>query len=236
MNEPIGERLKRAREERHFTIQQAAEITRIRPHYLEALERGDLSAIPSTAQARGFLRIYADFLGLKPDEFVPIARPPEIQPVSEPPPSQADLPAAPVESTSSSASTDAAKPRRNFLSSLRDRFTRRVPTQASVPPSAASEPESIQSLAREAESFVPVRSREELSAPVTSSVEKATPQTGSKVVGTSVKGKRISGKKAGVGKPAVQSKATKKPVSKTNGSSESDGDRRTTPKKKVKVK
>lgn len=60
----IGEQLKQAREARKLTIKQSVQATRIRSYYLEALEADDLSAIPSPAQARGFLRLYAEYLGL----------------------------------------------------------------------------------------------------------------------------------------------------------------------------
>lgn len=60
----IGEQLKQTREARKLTIKQAVQATRIRSCYLEALESDDLSAIPSPVQARGFLRLYAEYLGL----------------------------------------------------------------------------------------------------------------------------------------------------------------------------
>ncbi len=64
MSDSIGARLRQARELRRLTIQQVSETTRLRAHYLQALESDDYSAIPSAAQARGFLRIYAEFLEL----------------------------------------------------------------------------------------------------------------------------------------------------------------------------
>lgn len=65
MPETLGQRLKLARQDHHrLSIEQAAEATRIRPHYLQALEADDYSVIPSAPQARGFLRNYAEFLGL----------------------------------------------------------------------------------------------------------------------------------------------------------------------------
>jgi cytoskeletal protein RodZ len=64
MPETIGQRLKLARQDRRLTIEKAAEATRIRPHYLQALEADDYSVMPSAPQARGFLRNYADFLDL----------------------------------------------------------------------------------------------------------------------------------------------------------------------------
>ena len=68
MAESIGSTLKQRREARHLSIEQAAEQTRLRKYYLQALENDDLSAIPSMVQARGFLRIYTEFLGLNLDE------------------------------------------------------------------------------------------------------------------------------------------------------------------------
>ena len=71
MKESIGALLRRTRELRRLSIAQVSESTRVRSHYLQALESDDLSAMPSTAQARGFLRNYAEFLGLEIDELVP---------------------------------------------------------------------------------------------------------------------------------------------------------------------
>ncbi len=71
MTETIGMRLREAREKRHLSLQQVSDTTKLRTHYLQALESDDLSAIPSSAQARGFLRIYAEFLGLNVTEIIP---------------------------------------------------------------------------------------------------------------------------------------------------------------------
>ena len=60
----IGQRLKEAREEQRLTIEKAFEATRIRVQYLQALEADDLSLMPSPVQARGYLRNYAEYLGL----------------------------------------------------------------------------------------------------------------------------------------------------------------------------
>ena len=82
MSESVGAKLKQARELRRFTLEQVAETTRIRPHYLQALENDDHSAIPSAAQARGFLRIYADFLELNLADMMPFASQSEPVPVA----------------------------------------------------------------------------------------------------------------------------------------------------------
>lgn len=68
--EDLGQRLREAREQLGITLEEAERATRIRTHHLEALERGDLEALPSPVQARGFLGNYADFLGLDVDEIL----------------------------------------------------------------------------------------------------------------------------------------------------------------------
>jgi cytoskeleton protein RodZ len=62
----IGETLRQRRQENKLSLEQVAQQTRIRLHYLEALEAGNLDQIPSSAQARGFLRTYAQFLKIDP--------------------------------------------------------------------------------------------------------------------------------------------------------------------------
>ncbi len=47
-----------------LTLEKVFESTRIRVQYLQALEEDDLSVMPSPVQARGYLRNYAEFLGL----------------------------------------------------------------------------------------------------------------------------------------------------------------------------
>jgi len=60
----IGQQLRQAREARKLSLEQAAQATRIRVHYLQALEAGELNRLPSQAQARGFLRVYGGYLGV----------------------------------------------------------------------------------------------------------------------------------------------------------------------------
>jgi cytoskeleton protein RodZ len=64
MTQTIGQRLKAEREEKHLTLEKVFEATRIRVQYLQALEADDLSVMPSPVQARGYLRNYAEYLGL----------------------------------------------------------------------------------------------------------------------------------------------------------------------------
>ncbi len=60
----IGQALRATREERGLTLEQASAVTRVRPLYLQALENDEMDLLPSAVQARGYLRLYADFLGL----------------------------------------------------------------------------------------------------------------------------------------------------------------------------
>ncbi|MGE5249077.1 MAG: RodZ domain-containing protein [Bacteroidota bacterium] len=64
MSETLGQQLKQARENKKLSLEEASEATHIRLHYLQALEADDFSVMPSSAQARGFLRNYAGFLGV----------------------------------------------------------------------------------------------------------------------------------------------------------------------------
>jgi cytoskeleton protein RodZ len=64
MSEKIGQQLRETRLGLEISLEQAAEETRIRIHYLKSLENGDFEQLPSKAHERGFLRAYAEYLGL----------------------------------------------------------------------------------------------------------------------------------------------------------------------------
>ncbi len=128
MDESIGAKLKHARELRRLTLQQVSETTKVRPHYLQALENDDLSAISSAAQARGFLRIYADFLGLDTAELVPVRGVAEPVPLSQPP-----MPSADTSPTLEQQRVSKSKPERSgLLGNLLNRFTRRTEEDTAV--------------------------------------------------------------------------------------------------------
>ncbi len=155
MSESIGSTLKQRREARHLSIEQVAEQTRVRTHYLKALENDDLSAIPSMVQARGFLRIYAEFLGLNLDELTSLTPSVESKEPIQVPASTPEPLAAPVQL---SAPASDVQPRPSFFGGLRDRFTRRPSAEVVSP-----EPEPVVPQP-EPEVFVPVRVHEELPA------------------------------------------------------------------------
>jgi cytoskeleton protein RodZ len=66
MNGSVSQQLRQAREARSISLETAAQSTRIRLHYLKAIEAGDFAVLPSPAQARGLIRSYASYLGLDP--------------------------------------------------------------------------------------------------------------------------------------------------------------------------
>jgi transcriptional regulator with XRE-family HTH domain len=66
----LGSYLKKHRESLGYTVKEVADQTRIRMHYLEAIEEDNLSALPSEPYAKGFVKAYAHFLGLESEELL----------------------------------------------------------------------------------------------------------------------------------------------------------------------
>ena len=66
----IGENLKNARESKGISLRKAEEDTKIRKRYLQALEEGNYDVIPGRVYAKGFLRNYANYLGLDQEEIL----------------------------------------------------------------------------------------------------------------------------------------------------------------------
>jgi cytoskeletal protein RodZ len=65
-----GAILKRCREYHDLSLEEAEESTKIGANYLLALEEDQLSQFSSLAYLKGFLRIYATYLGLNPDDMI----------------------------------------------------------------------------------------------------------------------------------------------------------------------
>lgn len=65
---PIGAVLEKARRERGLSLRDVEDATKIRTRYLEGLEREDFSVLPDAVYVQGFLKTYANFLGLNGDE------------------------------------------------------------------------------------------------------------------------------------------------------------------------
>ncbi|MBK9944463.1 MAG: DUF4115 domain-containing protein [Kouleothrix sp.] len=70
----LGERLRVARESQGISISQAAVETRILQRYVVALEDGDFQHLPGDVYARGFIRNYADYLGIPAEELIELYR------------------------------------------------------------------------------------------------------------------------------------------------------------------
>ena len=68
--ETIGRVLRRTREENGLELQQVSQVLRIRFFYLDAIEKGNFDRLPGPAYATGFIRTYANFLGLDPDSVI----------------------------------------------------------------------------------------------------------------------------------------------------------------------
>src|SRR5512132_3436859 len=66
----LPERLYAARERKGVDLYRAERDTKIRARYLGALERGDYKELPGAVYTKGFLRNYALYLGLEPEEIL----------------------------------------------------------------------------------------------------------------------------------------------------------------------
>src|SRR6266478_3437720 len=66
----IGNSLREARSRRGMEFAQAEQATKIRGKYLRALEEERFDVLPSETYVKGFLRTYADYLGLEGQLYV----------------------------------------------------------------------------------------------------------------------------------------------------------------------
>lgn len=66
----IGEILKQTREAQGITLNQVSEATKISTRYLRAIENGEYDAIPGDVYLKGFIRNYANILGLDGEQMV----------------------------------------------------------------------------------------------------------------------------------------------------------------------
>jgi cytoskeleton protein RodZ len=66
----IGSALREARERKGLSFPQVEEATKIRARYIRALESEDFGVLPGATYSKGFLRAYADYLGLDGHLFI----------------------------------------------------------------------------------------------------------------------------------------------------------------------
>ena len=64
----IGPILEKKRREKGLSLKEVEQATKIRTRYLEGLEREDPTLLPDPVYARGFLKTYANFLGLNGEQ------------------------------------------------------------------------------------------------------------------------------------------------------------------------
>jgi transcriptional regulator with XRE-family HTH domain len=62
--------LREIRESRGLSLDEAARVTRIGKNYLAAIEEDSFDKLPSAVYIKGFLRVYAGYLGLADDEVI----------------------------------------------------------------------------------------------------------------------------------------------------------------------
>jgi cytoskeleton protein RodZ len=82
--ESIGERLQSARDQKGYSLEQAARETHIAKRYLEAIEAENFDEVPAEPYLVGFLRSYSEYLDLDPQETVGLYRNMKLQ--EQPPP------------------------------------------------------------------------------------------------------------------------------------------------------
>lgn len=66
----FGELLKRERELRKISLREVSEATKINLRYLEALERNDFRHLPGGVFNKGFVRAYAQYIGVEPEGMI----------------------------------------------------------------------------------------------------------------------------------------------------------------------
>jgi len=68
----VGKKLRETREAKNLSLEKITNETHIRLRYLEAIESGNFSALPSELQVKGFIRTYAGYLGLNADSLIDV--------------------------------------------------------------------------------------------------------------------------------------------------------------------
>ncbi len=66
----VGQRLKEARLAKGLTLEEVSQATKIRSSFLASIEKGEYHSLPSSSYVQGFVRNYADFLGLPQREIM----------------------------------------------------------------------------------------------------------------------------------------------------------------------
>lgn len=70
----IGDKFKEERLQKNLSLEDVSKSTKIKVDFLEAIEDGEYKKLPSVSYAQGFVRNYAEFLGLNEKETMAIFR------------------------------------------------------------------------------------------------------------------------------------------------------------------
>jgi cytoskeletal protein RodZ len=101
----FGEKLRRAREKKRLTLDQLASRTKVSASLLRSMEAGDCGRWPGGIYSRGYIRSYAESVGLDPEHTVGMfvecypAFAPPVDPVPDAPPDEG--PQTPLEKVKS---------------------------------------------------------------------------------------------------------------------------------------
>lgn len=66
----LGEKMRRSRNEKRITLPEIAKNTKIQLEYLEKLENGDYNNLPADVYVRGFLKSFAEYVGINEDYLI----------------------------------------------------------------------------------------------------------------------------------------------------------------------
>lgn len=66
----LSETLKQKRKERNLSLKEVENATSIRMNYLQAIEEGDLKKLISPIYTQGFIRQYANYLGIDCEQII----------------------------------------------------------------------------------------------------------------------------------------------------------------------
>ena len=66
----LGAQLKEARIRRHLTMQEVAKATRMKSQMIDDIEKEDFSRIAAPIYGKGFIKLYAELVGLDPNPLI----------------------------------------------------------------------------------------------------------------------------------------------------------------------
>jgi cytoskeletal protein RodZ len=70
MMESPGKFLRKERETRNISLEEISKFTKIKEHYLKAIEEDRYELLPAVPYVKGFLNVYARYLTLNPKDIV----------------------------------------------------------------------------------------------------------------------------------------------------------------------